>query len=156
MTAKAASPGPMAGDPFNLARFVVAQADVFDQAIVELRRGRKRTHWMWFVFPQLQGLGRSPAAWHFGIRSLEEASAYVMHPVLGPRLEIAVAAALAGAAADAQSVFGSPDDVKFRSSMTLFGIAAPDGPYRRALDRLCEGEPDPRTLDLLRLGGGGR
>jgi uncharacterized protein (DUF1810 family) len=137
-------------DPFDLARFVTAQVGVFDRAVDELKAGRKRSHWMWFVFPQLKGLGRSPTAQHFGLASLAEADAYVRHPVLGPRLEAAVAAVQASRAADLHSLFGSPDDLKFRSSMTLFAVAAPEGPFQAALDRWCDGEPDPKTLTLLR------
>jgi uncharacterized protein (DUF1810 family) len=140
-------------DPFDLARFVTAQAGVFDQAVDELRTGRKRTHWMWFIFPQLRGLGHSQTARRYGISSLEEASAYVEHPVLGPRLEAAVAAVQASGAVDLPALLGSPDDLKFCSSMTLFTVAAPDGPYRAALDRWCGGKHDQRTLDLLRTGG---
>lgn len=143
----------MTADPFDLARFVTAQAGVFDQAVDELRSGRKRTHWMWFVFPQLRGLGRSAIARHYGIGSLAEASAYIEHPVLGPRLKAAVAAVQASGATDPHALFGSPDDLKFCSSLTLFTVAAPDGPYRSALDRWCGGQHDQRTLDLLRAGG---
>jgi uncharacterized protein (DUF1810 family) len=140
-------------DPFDLARFVSAQAGTFSQAIEELRAGRKRSHWMWWVFPQLKGLGNSPAAQHYGIASLAEAGAYLEHPVLGPRLEAAVAAVQNGPAASLDAVFGFPDNLKFRSSMTLFVVAAPEGPYQAALDRWCSGEPDPRTVELLRRGG---
>jgi uncharacterized protein (DUF1810 family) len=140
-------------DPFDLARFVTAQAGVFDQAVDELRAGCKRTHWMWFIFPQLRGLGHSQTARRYGIGSLEEASAFVEHPVLGPRLEAAVAAVQASGAVDLPALFGSPDDFKFCASMTLFTVAAPDGPYRAALDRWCGGKHDQRTLDLLRTGG---
>ncbi len=143
----------MTADPFDLARFVTAQAGVFDQAVDELRAGRKRTHWMWFIFPQLRGLGHSPTAQHYGISSLGEASAYIEHPVLGPRLEAAVAAVQASGAVDPLALFGSPDDLKFCSSLTLFTVAVPDGPYRAALERCCGGKHDQRTLDLLRAGG---
>jgi uncharacterized protein (DUF1810 family) len=142
-------------DPFDLGRFVAAQAGVFDRALEELRAGRKRSHWMWFVFPQLKGLGRSPTARRYGIASLAEATAYIEHPVLGPRLEEAVAVVQAGPAADLYALFGSPDDLKFRSSMTLFAVAAPDGPYKAALDRWCDGQGDASTLALLRRGEGG-
>ncbi len=143
----------MTADSFDLARFVSAQAGVFDQAVDELRAGCKRTHWMWFIFPQLRGLGHSPTAQQYGIGSLGEASAYIDHPVLGPRLEAAVAAVQASGAVDLHALFGSPDDLKFCSSLTLFTVAAPDGPYRTALDRWCGGKHDQRTLDLLRAGG---
>ncbi len=142
----------MSADPFDLARFVSAQVGVYEQALKELRDGCKRSHWMWFIFPQLKGLGRSPAAQHYGITSLAEASAYLEHPVLGPRLEAAVAAVQANPATSLHALFGSPDDLKFRSSLTLFAIAAPEGPYQAALARWC-GDPDPATLDLLRGAG---
>ena len=143
----------MTADPFVLERFVSAQAGVIERAIDELRAGRKRSHWMWFVFPQLKALGRSPTAQHYGISDLAEASAYLEHPVLGPRLEDAVAAVQASGARDLHALFGSPDDLKFCSSMTLFTVAAPVGPYRLALERWCGGEADPRTLELLRGAG---
>ena len=139
----------MAADPFDLARFVSAQAGVFDQAIQELRGGRKRSHWMWFIFPQLKALGRSPTAQHYGISCLAEASAYLGHQVLGPRLESSVAAVRASPATSLHTLFGSPDDLKFCSSMTLFGVTAPNGPYQAALTRWC-GKADPLTLNLLR------
>jgi uncharacterized protein (DUF1810 family) len=140
-------------DPFDLARFVSAQAGGFEAAIAELRAGRKRTHWMWFVFPQLRGLGRSPTAQHYGLSCLGEAKGYVAHPVLGPRLEAAVAAVERSGAPDLAALLGSPDDLKFCSSMTLFAVAAPEGPYEPALDRWCAGKHDQRTLDLLRASG---
>jgi uncharacterized protein (DUF1810 family) len=143
----------MSGDPFDLARFVAAQAGVFDAALEELRGGRKRSHWMWFVFPQLRGLGRSPTAQFYGLSSLEEATAYLQHPVLGHRLEAAVAAAIDNAAPSLLALFGSPDDLKFCSSMTLFSIAGPDGPYQSALDRWCDGQPDHHTVELLSHAG---
>ena len=142
----------MSTDPWNLDRFVSAQAGVFNVALAELRAGRKRTHWMWFVFPQLRGLGSSPTAQFYGIESLAEASAYLDHPVLGPRLAEAVAAVQSCQGASLHAIFGSPDDLKFCSSMTLFSVAGPDGPYQAALDRWCGGVPDQRTLDLLRHG----
>jgi uncharacterized protein (DUF1810 family) len=144
----------MSGDPFDLARFVSAQAGVFETAVGELRAGRKRTHWMWFVFPQLRGLGRSSTAQFYGITALDEATAYVQHPVLGSRLEIAASAVLTTPALSLNALFGSPDDMKFCSSMTLFAIAQPDGPYQAALARWCGGEPDHRTVELLSQAGG--
>ena len=143
----------MSGDPYDLARFVSGQAGVFEAAVEELRAGRKRTHWMWFVFPQLRGRGRSPTALHYGISALDEATAYIQHPVLGPRLETATSAVLAGPAASLNALFGSPDDMKFRSSMTLFAIAQPHGPYQAALDRWCGGEVDHQTVELLSQAG---
>jgi uncharacterized protein (DUF1810 family) len=139
----------MSGDPFDLARFVSAQAGVFDAAVDELRAGRKRTHWMWFVFPQLRGLGSSPTAQFYGISCLDEATAYLQHPVLGPRLEMALSAVQSSPARSLSTLFGSPDDLKFRSSMTLFAIAGPEGPYQAALSHWCDGERDHRTVALL-------
>jgi uncharacterized protein (DUF1810 family) len=142
----------MSGDPFDLARFVSAQAWAFDAAMDELRAGRKRTHWMWFVFPQLKGLGLSPIAQFYGLSALDEATAYLQHPVLGPRLELAVSAVQSSPAASLNALLGSPDDLKFCSSMTLFAIAGPEGPYQSALDHWCDGDPDHRTVELLRRG----
>jgi uncharacterized protein (DUF1810 family) len=139
----------MSADPYDLARFVSAQAGVFDTAIGELRAGQKRSHWMWFVFPQLRGLGVSPRAWLYGISALDEATAYLHHPVLGPRLEQAVLAARDSPAASLKALFGSPDDMKFRSSMTLFSVARPEGPFQSALDRWCDSVPDHHTVALL-------
>jgi uncharacterized protein (DUF1810 family) len=144
----------MSGDPFDLARFVSAQAGVFETALGELRAGRKRTHWMWFVFPQLRGLGRSSIAQFYGITALDEATAYVQHPVLGSRLETAASAVLTAPTVSLNALFGSPDDMKFCSSMTLFAIAQPDGPYQAALDRWCAGKPDHQTVELLSQAGG--
>lgn len=138
-------------DRFDLDRFVRAQDGVIDVAIGELAAGRKRTHWMWFVFPQLRWLGRSEIARHFGIASIEEARAYLAHPVLGPRLVRATETVLAVNDKSLHAIFGSPDDLKFRSSMTLFAIAAddPGQPFRAALERLCDGEGDAQTIALL-------
>ncbi len=137
---------------FDLDRFVAAQDEggTYDEALAELRRGRKRTHWMWFVLPQIAGLGRSPTARHFALASLEEARAYAAHPVLGPRL-VACAAALAGLdESDPVRVLGAVDAAKLRSSMTLFARAAPQEPvFARVLERYFDGEPDPATLDLI-------
>jgi uncharacterized protein (DUF1810 family) len=139
-------------DPFNFARFLEAQAPVYDTVHDELRAGRKRSHWMWFIFPQLAGLGSSPTAKFYGISGLPEAIAYLAHPVLGQRLLACTEAVLAVQDRSLHAIFGSPDDLKFRSSMTLFGEAgaASDTPFRQALERYCAGEPDPRTLALLR------
>ncbi|MEO6340407.1 MAG: DUF1810 domain-containing protein [Caulobacteraceae bacterium] len=145
----------MSGDAFDLARFVSAQAGVFEPALEELRAGRKRSHWMWFVFPQLKGLGLSSTAQFYGLSTLAEATAYLQHPVLGPRLELGVAAVRASPAASLNALFGAPDDLKFRSSMTLFAIAGPAGPYQSALDQWCGGEADHRTIELLRAAHGG-
>lgn len=138
-------------DPFELQRFVDAQAGTYARALAELRRGRKESHWMWFVFPQLAGLGFSPMAQRYAIASLDEARAYLAHPVLGARLREAAAAVKATAGRTTREIFGATDDLKFRSSMTLFHAAAPDEPvFDEALGRFYGGEPDPRTLELLR------
>ena len=139
-----------ADDPYDLARFVEAQHDDHDQALAELASGRKRSHWMWYVFPQLEGLGHSPMARRYAIRSAAEAAAYLRHPVLGPRLAAVAAAALGHAGRSAHDIFGSPDDLKLRSSATLFAQVAPEGSvFHQLLDRFFDGQPDPRTLDLL-------
>ena len=137
----------------DLARFVAAQAPVWTQVREELASGRKRSHWMWFVFPQLRGLGRSAIAEHYGIASRSEAEAYLAHPLLGARLVEATALMLAAPAGQsALAILGSPDDVKFRSSMTLFAaVAQPPqaAPFSAALARYFEGRLDPATLALL-------
>ena len=135
----------------DLQRFVDAQAPVFDQACSELRRGAKRSHWMWFVFPQLRGLGRSGTAQFYGLASAQEALAYWRHPVLGPRLRACVNELLAlPEGRSAHDVFGSPDDLKLHSCLTLFAQIAPDEPcFAQALARFFGGQPDARTLALL-------
>ena len=143
-----------AGDPFDLIRFVQAQEGVYAAALAELRAGRKTSHWMWFVFPQIEGLGRSQTARFFAVKSLAEARAYLAHPVLGERLRQCTAAVLGVAGRTASEIFGSPDDIKFRSSMTLFERAGPDCDlFSDALDRFFEGRRDRMTLDLLAAGG---
>ncbi len=144
----------MTDDPFDLNRFVTAQAPVFDTVLEELQAGRKRTHWMWFIFPQLRGLGQSATARFYGIGTLDEARAYYAHSLLGPRLARSTRTALESNARSLHDIFGSPDDVKFRSSMTLFEAAVPEaGPvFAQALDRWCPGERDPRTLQLIASG----
>src|SRR3954447_15293353 len=140
-----------AGATFDLERFVTAQAPVFATALAELQSGRKRGHWMWFIFPQLRGLGHSAMARHYGVGSLAETGAYLAHPLLGPRLIECTCAVLAIEGRPLHAIFGSPDDVKFRSSMTLFSLAAgKDGSaFRQALDRFCDGREDKPTLALL-------
>jgi uncharacterized protein (DUF1810 family) len=143
-------------DPFDLDRFVKAQAEIFETAMAELTAGRKRSHWMWFVFPQLRGLGRSITAHHFGIASAEEAKAYLDHPLLGPRLERATGAVLALSGRSLSEIFGSPDDLKFRSSMTLFDqMARRPSCFAEALARYCDGRGDEETLRLLDKAGSG-
>jgi uncharacterized protein (DUF1810 family) len=138
-------------DPFDLERFVTAQDPVFDSVLRELRSGRKRSHWMWFVFPQLRGLGRSSMAEYYGIGSLAEARAYLAHPVLSARLDLCARTIIEAEAASLNAIFGSPDDLKFRSCMTLFARAAggDDNLFRRVLERWCDGRPDERTLALI-------
>jgi uncharacterized protein (DUF1810 family) len=146
----------MSDDPFDLARFVAAQAPVMDRVTAELSAGRKQTHWMWFVFPQLAGLGVSAMAARYAIRSLGEARAYRAHPVLGPRLVACTKLVLDAAGRDAHAIFGSPDDLKFRSSMTLFAEAKPrDVMFQAALDKYFGGEADAKTLQLLNTVDGG-
>jgi len=137
-------------DPFDLERFLKAQEEAFEIALEELRSGRKRSHWIWFVFPQIAGLGHSPTAQHYAIRSLEEAHAYLAHPVLGARLHECLKALQLLETDDAQSVLGDLDAMKFRSSLTLFAEADPgDAIVDAALDRWFGGERDAKTLQLL-------
>ncbi len=141
----------MAGD--DLARFVEAQAPVHGRVVEELTAGLKRTHWMWFVFPQLAGLGFSPMAQFYALKDLDQARRYLAHPVLGRRLREDVALMLRHKGKSAQQILGTPDDLKFRSCVTLFGEAATSAEDRAlftsALDRFYGGAPDPRTLQLL-------
>ena len=137
-------------DRFDLQRFVDAQAPVYPQVLAELRVGRKASHWMWFVFPQLAGLGTSAMARRYAISSLDEASAYLAHPVLGTRLRECSELVLQAALPDIHRIFGSPDDLKFRSCMTLFQRAAPQEPvFGACVARYFGGQPDARTLALL-------
>jgi len=137
-------------DPYDLARFVEAQAHDYATALAELASGRKRSHWMWYVFPQYHGLGSSPTAAHYAIRSLAEAEAYLRHPVLGPRLVECAEALLAIEGRSAHEIFGSPDDLKLKSSATLFALVSPAGSvFGQLLDRYFAGAHDDRTLRLL-------
>lgn len=137
-------------DPFKLQRFVAAQAPVIGQVMAELRAGQKRSHWMWFVFPQLSGLGSSATAVRYAISSLAEARAYLEHPVLGPRLRDCTRLVLDIKGAPIGDIFGYPDDRKFWSSMTLFSQASADEPvFRDALRRYFDGAADPATLARL-------
>jgi uncharacterized protein (DUF1810 family) len=133
-----------------LQRFLDAQDRVFETALAELSAGTKRSHWMWFIFPQLAGLGRSPTAEFYAIRSLAEARAYLADPLLGPRLRQSVEAVMPWAASrSAEQIFGPVDAMKFRSSLTLFDRAAPGDVFADALDAFFAGEPDERTLALI-------
>jgi uncharacterized protein (DUF1810 family) len=137
---------------FDPERFLKAQELAFDTALDELHAGSKQTHWMWFVFPQLRGLGRSSLAQRYAISGIEEAKAYLQHPVLGRRLRRCVEAVLGVPDRTLRQIFGSPDDIKFRSSMTLFALADGGEPlFQEALDRYCDGVMDPVTLKLLGL-----
>ncbi|WP_437934348.1 DUF1810 domain-containing protein [Sorangium sp. So ce341] len=137
-------------DPYDLQRFVDAQAPVYDRVVAELRRGQKTSHWMWFIFPQLRGLGHSAMAHRYGIASKAEAEAYLQHPTLGPRLIECTRLVNQIEGCSLYDIFDSPDDMKFCSSMTLFVRAAPDNEtFLAALEKYCGGELDPRTLALL-------
>lgn len=137
-------------ESFDLARFVTAQDPLMPQVLEELGAGRKRSHWMWFIFPQLAALGQSQMSRFYGIASIEEARAYLGHPVLGPRLVDCTRLVNHVDGHSAHAIFGSPDDMKFRSSMTLFDAVRPQAEFRVALDRFYAGDPDPRSLALLR------
>jgi uncharacterized protein (DUF1810 family) len=137
-------------DPYSLQRFVDAQHWVYEQVCSELREGRKSSHWMWFVFPQLQGLGSSALARKFAIASLQEAEAYLRHPLLGPRLRECTRLVNLVEGVAIGRILGYPDDLKFRSSMTLFARATPDNQvFNAALSKYFGGEPDQATLDRL-------
>ena len=136
-------------DPFDLQRFVDAQAPVYSRVIAELRQGQKQSHWMWFIFPQLAGLGHSPMAQRFALRSREEAMAYLGHGVLGPRLRQCTALVNAVAGRTIREILGSPDDLKFRSSMTLFGAVSSEPEFAAAIAKFYGGVSDRGTLDLL-------
>lgn len=136
-------------DPHDLQRFIEAQAVTYPTALAELSRGRKTTHWMWFVFPQIAGLGHSMMARRYAVRSAEEARAYLAHPLLGPRL-IEATRAVTAAKGSADAIMGGIDAIKLRSSLTLFAAVADDpAPFEAALDRLFGGERDPETVRRL-------
>ena len=138
-------------DPYNLQRFVDAQRHIFASVIAELRQGSKRGHWMWFIFPQLKGLGRTAQSNFFGISSMQEAAAYLLHPVLGPRLIECTQLVNAIEGRSAEDIFGEIDAMKFRSSMTLFAHATPENQmFTDALGKYYAGEFDLLTLDYLR------
>ncbi len=135
----------------SLARFVEAQAPIYVCALAELKAGRKQSHWMWFIFPQIAGLGHSAMAQMYAIASLDEARAYLAHPLLGVRLRECCDAVLAVEDKNAHQIFGSPDDLKFRSSLTLFSQAAPEEPlFSELLGKYYSSEADPLTLQKLR------
>jgi uncharacterized protein (DUF1810 family) len=143
-------PVTSAADPYDLARFVRAQEADYDQAMSEIRGGRKRSHWMWYIFPQFDGLGVSSTSRQYAIKSVAEAEAYLRHPILGPRLLESVQAMLSVEGRSALEVFGSPDDMKLRSCATLFACVAPAGSvFEQLLDRYFGGERDDKTLRLI-------
>jgi uncharacterized protein (DUF1810 family) len=138
-------------DPFDLNRFTMAQERIYSAVLSELKSGRKRTHWMWFIFPQIDGLGHSSTAKHYAIKSIEEARAYINHPVLGTRLMECAEAVLAVEGRSVSEIFGYPDDMKLKSSMTLFASVTkdPHSVFLRVLDKYFQGKQDDRTLQLL-------
>ena len=135
--------------PYNLNRFVEAQQSIYSRVCAELRQGRKTTHWMWFVFPQIEGLGHSSMARRFAISSIEEARAYLEHPVLGARLRECTQLVCSISGKTIHDIFGSPDDMKFRSCMTLFAAVEKGSVFEEALRKYFAGEPDGRTLQRL-------
>jgi uncharacterized protein (DUF1810 family) len=138
------------GDPYDLNRFIRAQEGVYERALAELRGGLKRTHWMWFIFPQIEGLGHSPTTQHYSIKSLEEARQYLAHPVLGARLVECAEAVLVVLGRSASDIFGHPDDWKLQSSMTLFElVAGPRSVFERILDKYYLSKRDPKTLQIV-------
>ena len=144
------NPSPETSDPFNLHRFVEAQSDNYRMALSELRAGQKRGHWIWYILPQMRGLGTSSMSTAFGVGSLAEAKAYLAHPVLGARLAECVGAVAAHKGLSAERIFGSLDAMKFRSCLTLFAAAAGgESIYSQALGQFFAGRRDPRTLELL-------
>jgi len=144
------SPEHLSIDPFNLERFELAQTAVFQRVLSELEAGTKMGHWMWFIFPQIRGLGRSPVAMEYAISGREEACAFLQHPVLGPRIKECTRLVLLVEGRSVADIFGSPDDMKFRSSMTLFAQVSPDDDiFQRALQKYFAGVPDRLTLARL-------
>jgi uncharacterized protein (DUF1810 family) len=143
----------MTTDPFDLQRFLDAQSSVYSRVLDELRRGRKQSHWMWFIFPQFAGLGHSEMAQHFAISSRDEAIAYFGHRVLGPRLKECTTLVNAVEGRTILEILGSPDDMKFHSSMTLFGEVSSDPDFAAAITKYYGGKKDRKTLDLLPHGG---
>jgi uncharacterized protein (DUF1810 family) len=138
-------------DPYDLNRFVRAQADDYERALAEIRSGRKHSHWMWYVFPQIAGLGFSAMSERYSIKSLDEARGYLAHPILGQRLIECFKALLDVKDCSAFEIFGSPDDMKLKSSATLFAIASPkDSVFHRVLEKYFDGEMDRKTLELPR------
>ena len=141
--------------PYNLSRFLQAQGEVYDEALAEIRSGQKRGHWMWYIFPQLDGLAFSSTARHYAIKSLEEVTAYLEHAVLGPRLLECAEAIIGVEGRSAREFFGSPDDLKLRSCATLFACVSPSGSvFERLLRKYYRGEDDMKTIELLGINRG--
>lgn len=138
-------------DPYDLKRFTAAQEGIYGGVLAELRSGRKRSHWMWFIFPQIDGLGHSPTAMYYAIKGIAEARAYLDHPLLGARIEECAEAVLAVEGRSASAIFGYPDDMKLKSSMTLFAAVAedPGSVFNRVLDKYYGGGKDSATLRIL-------
>jgi uncharacterized protein (DUF1810 family) len=137
-------------DPYDLQRFVDAQANAYERALSEIKSGRKRSHWMWFVFPQVEGLAASSMSMRYAIRSVAEARAYLVHPLLGPRLLECAEAALAAQTSSALELFGSPDNMKLRSCATLFASVSSEGSvFSQLIDKYFDGKADERTLQLI-------
>ena len=137
-------------NPFNLNRFISAQEEVYDRVVKELKNGSKRSHWMWYIFPQLDGLAQSTTSKYYAIKSREEALAYLNHPVLESRLNECANAVLDVEGKTVSEIFGYPDDLKLKSSMTLFSEVATDSVFVRVLDKYFQGERDLKTLQLLK------
>jgi uncharacterized protein (DUF1810 family) len=141
---------PRSADPFDLNRFVRAQEDDYEQALSEIRAGRKRTHWMWYIFPQIDGLAFSSTSQRYSIKSVEEAKAYLAHPILGPRLLESAETVMSVEDRSATEIFGSPDDMKLRSCATLFaGVSPPGSVFDRLLTKFYQGVSDGKTLKLV-------
>ena len=140
----------LGNDPFDLERFVQAQAADYDRALSELRDGKKRSHWMWYIFPQIEGLGNSPMSHRYSIKSAAEARAYLGHPILGPRLRECAAVVLSIVGRSALEIFGSPDDMKLGSCATLFARVSDDGVFKQVLQKYFNGQHDSETLRRLR------
>jgi uncharacterized protein (DUF1810 family) len=146
-----------AADHFDLGRFVRAQDGCYEQALAEISQGRKQSHWMWYIFPQLEGLGFSETSRRYSLKSLAEARAYLAHPLLGPRLRTCAEAALRVEGLSAHDIFGSPDEMKLKSCATLFELVAEEGSvFQRIVDNYFQGERDPRTLRLIAAAHEGR
>ncbi len=142
------------GDPDDLNRFTSAQQGIYDRVLAELRAGLKRSHWMWFIFPQIDGLGHSPTTRRYAIKSLNEARKYLGHPVLGARLVETAEAVLGVSGRSASDIFGHPDDMKLQSSMTLFAlVTGPGSVFERVLEKYYQGKRDARTLQILGIHG---